>query len=67
MTTSQQITRVRCTWAANELNIPYHDEEWGVPAHDERKWFEFLILERGAGGIELGHNPEETRAVSRGV
>src|SRR5229473_3382251 len=51
MTTSQQITRVRCTWAANELNIPYHDEEWGVPAHDERKWFEFLILEGAQAGL----------------
>src|SRR5713226_3945415 len=51
MATSQEITRVRCTWAANELNIPYHDEEWGVPAHDERKWFEFLILEGAQAGL----------------
>jgi len=51
MTTSQQITRVRCTWAASELNIPYHDEEWGVPVHDERKWFEFLILEGAQAGL----------------
>lgn len=42
---------VRCTWAANELNIPYHDEEWGVPVHDERKWFEFLILEGAQAGL----------------
>jgi DNA-3-methyladenine glycosylase I len=41
---------VRCGWAGNELNIPYHDEEWGVPVHDERKWFEFLILE----GVQAG-------------
>ena len=51
MTTSQRITRVRCTWAANELNIPYHDEEWGVPVHDEHKWFEFLILEGAQAGL----------------
>ncbi len=51
MMTSQQITRVRCTWAANELNIPYHDEEWGVPVHDEHKWFEFLILEGAQAGL----------------
>ncbi len=51
MTKSQQITRVRCTWAANELNIPYHDEEWGVPVHDEHKWFEFLILEGAQAGL----------------
>jgi DNA-3-methyladenine glycosylase I len=51
MTTDQAITRVRCTWAANELNIPYHDEEWGVPVHDEHKWFEFLILEGAQAGL----------------
>jgi DNA-3-methyladenine glycosylase I len=42
---------VRCRWAANELNIPYHDEEWGVPVHDEKKWFEFLILEGAQAGL----------------
>jgi DNA-3-methyladenine glycosylase I len=51
MTTSQQIASVRCTWAANELNIPYHDEEWGVPVHDEHKWFEFLTLEGAQAGL----------------
>src|SRR3989449_5579334 len=51
MTTSQGITRVRCTWAKNELNIPYHDQEWGVPVHDEKKWFEFLILEGAQAGL----------------
>jgi DNA-3-methyladenine glycosylase I len=48
---NQQITRVRCAWARNELNIPYHDEEWGVPVHDERKWFEFLVLEGAQAGL----------------
>lgn len=42
---------VRCHWASNELNIPYHDEEWGVPVHDEKKWFEFLILEGAQAGL----------------
>ena len=42
---------VRCSWAQNELNIPYHDEEWGVPVHDEQKWFEFLILEGAQAGL----------------
>jgi DNA-3-methyladenine glycosylase I len=51
MAMSQQITRARCTWAANELNIPYHDEEWGVPVHHERTWFEFLILEGAQAGL----------------
>ena len=40
----------RCEWAANELMIPYHDEEWGVPLHDDRLLFEFLILE----GVQAG-------------
>jgi len=42
---------VRCHWAKNELNIPYHDEEWGVPVHDDRKLFEFLILEGAQAGL----------------
>ena len=42
---------VRCHWAQNELNVPYHDEEWGVPVHDEKKWFEFLILEGAQAGL----------------
>jgi DNA-3-methyladenine glycosylase I len=31
----------RCAWAKNELSIPYHDQEWGVPVHDDRLLFEF--------------------------
>jgi DNA-3-methyladenine glycosylase I len=42
---------VRCHWAQNELNIPYHDEEWGVPVHDEKMWFELLILEGAQAGL----------------
>lgn len=42
---------VRCTWAAKEINIPYHDKEWGVPVHEERTWFEFLILEGAQAGL----------------
>ena len=41
----------RCPWATNSLNIPYHDEEWGVPVHDENLWFEFLILEGAQAGL----------------
>jgi len=43
--------RIRCTWASNELNTKYHDEEWGVPVHDDREWFEFLILEGAQAGL----------------
>jgi DNA-3-methyladenine glycosylase I len=42
---------VRCTWASNELSIRYHDEEWGVPVHDDRTLFEFLILEGAQAGL----------------
>jgi DNA-3-methyladenine glycosylase I len=41
----------RCTWPKNELAIKYHDEEWGVPLHDEQKLFEFLILEGAQAGL----------------
>jgi DNA-3-methyladenine glycosylase I len=44
-------TRVRCKWARNEVSIRYHDEEWGVPQHDDRKLFEFLILEGAQAGM----------------
>ena len=41
----------RCAWAGNELSVRYHDEEWGVPVHDERTLFEFLILEGAQAGL----------------
>src|SRR5437899_5203258 len=41
----------RCAWAKNELSIRYHDEEWGVPVHDDRSLFEFLILEGAQAGL----------------
>src|SRR5437660_12373835 len=41
----------RCAWAGNELSISYHDEEWGVPVHDDRTLFEFLILEGAQAGL----------------
>jgi DNA-3-methyladenine glycosylase I len=41
----------RCPWVSNDLNLKYHDEEWGVPVHDDRKWFEFLILEGAQAGL----------------
>ena len=42
---------VRCRWAQKAINIPYHDEEWGVPVHDDRLLFEFLILEGAQAGL----------------
>ena len=41
----------RCHWARSELSIAYHDREWGVPAHDDRTLFEFLILEGAQAGL----------------
>src|SRR5690349_13521952 len=42
---------MRCAWARTELSIPYHDAEWGVPLHDDRRLFEFLILEGAQAGL----------------
>ena len=41
----------RCPWAITEPNITYHDLEWGVPVHDDRVLFEFLILEGAQAGL----------------
>jgi DNA-3-methyladenine glycosylase I len=41
----------RCGWAKNDLAIEYHDTEWGVPLRDDRKLFEFLILEGAQAGL----------------
>jgi DNA-3-methyladenine glycosylase I len=42
---------VRCAWAKGELYAAYHDEEWGVPVHDDRLLFEFLVLEGAQAGL----------------
>jgi DNA-3-methyladenine glycosylase I len=41
----------RCGWARTDLAIRYHDEEWGVPVHDDIRFFEFLILEGAQAGL----------------
>lgn len=41
----------RCAWASSELSLAYHDREWGVPVHDDRTLFEFLILEGAQAGL----------------
>jgi len=41
----------RCAWATTEPAISYHDNEWGVPVHDDRVLFEFLILEGAQAGL----------------
>jgi len=42
----------RCPWCGtDELYVKYHDEEWGVPVHDDHKHFEFLVLESAQAGL----------------
>ncbi len=41
----------RCPWARTPLDIKHHDEEWGVPCHDDRSLFEMLILEGAQAGL----------------
>jgi len=42
----------RCDWCgADPLYVAYHDDEWGVPVHDDRTWFEFLLLEGAQAGL----------------
>ncbi|MCH8748431.1 DNA-3-methyladenine glycosylase I, partial [Patescibacteria group bacterium] len=41
----------RCPWPGSDLMIKYHDQEWGVPLHNDRKLFEFLILEGAQAGL----------------
>ena len=41
----------RCPWANTDLYAAYHDEEWGVPLHDDQRLFEFLVLEGAQAGL----------------
>ena len=51
-TKRREIEVNRCSWCeGNELYIKYHDEEWGVPVHDDKKHFEFLTLESAQAGL----------------
>src|SRR5215813_2267312 len=60
----------RCQWAGEDpLMIAYHDREWGVPVHDERRLFEMLILEGAQAGLSwstiLNKRPAYQRALAR--
>jgi DNA-3-methyladenine glycosylase I len=44
-------TRTRCAWAKGDLQVAYHDREWGVPVQDDRVLFEFLLLEGAQAGL----------------
>src|SRR4029450_5153071 len=62
---------IRCVWAgtADPLNVAYHDEEWGVPLHDDRKLFEFIVLEGAQAGLSwrtiLGKRARYRRVFAR--
>jgi DNA-3-methyladenine glycosylase I len=43
--------RIRCTWPSSPISIAYHDREWGVPLKDDRKLFEFLVLDAAQAGL----------------
>jgi hypothetical protein len=58
---------IRCHWATNELAIAYHDCEWGVPQHDDRKLFELLILEGAQAVAELEHDSAIARELPEGI
>jgi DNA-3-methyladenine glycosylase I len=52
MSQTNSTTLIRCNWAGqNPLMIEYHDTEWGVPLHDDRRLFEFLVLEGAQAGL----------------
>jgi DNA-3-methyladenine glycosylase I len=51
MTPKKSAESTRCHWATSPLMIEYHDREWGVPVHDDRVLFEFLILEGAQAGL----------------
>src|SRR6201996_3305679 len=48
---SKPAPKSRCRWATREPSLSYHDEEWGVPVHDDRTWFEFITLEGAQAGL----------------
>jgi DNA-3-methyladenine glycosylase I len=51
MTTPGKKPTIRCAWPSNDLSTLYHDREWGVPQHNDRTLFEFLILEGAQAGL----------------
>jgi DNA-3-methyladenine glycosylase I len=50
---NDDVTKKRCSWVGidDQLMLQYHDREWGVPVHDDRKHFEFLVLEGAQAGL----------------
>lgn len=65
MSTQKHAVPIRCAWPGeDELMIRYHDEEWGVPLHDDGKLFEFLVLDAFQAGLSwrtILHRREQFR------
>src|SRR5690348_12208215 len=63
------MAKTRCAWAEREEMWDYHDREWGVPVHDDRKHFEFLVLEGAQAGLSwstiLGRREGYRRAFAK--
>jgi 3-methyladenine DNA glycosylase Tag len=58
----------RCPWSeGHALLTTYHDEEWGVPVHDDRRWYEKIVLDGAQAGPLLADDPQEARRIPRGV
>ena len=58
------VAKKRCSWVGdNPLMLQYHDREWGVPVHDDRKHFEFLVLEAAQAGLSWTIVLERSRKV----
>ncbi len=59
----------RCEWASDQLHWEYHDQEWGVPLHDDQRLFEFIVLEGAQAGLSWStilRKRETYRAAFRG-
>ncbi len=55
----------RCSWARNDLAVAYHDQEWGVPLHDDRLLFEHILLKvTGDDGQLLQRRPNDVNPIS---
>jgi len=67
-TVGREADMIRCQWCGSDpLYIAYHDEEWGIPVHDDRSLFEFLILEGAQAGLSWLTILKETRQLQESI
>ena len=61
--------KVRCNWAENgtPMDVEYHDNEWAVPVHDDKKLYEFLLLESAQAGLSWSTGTQEKRRISKSI